>query len=159
MISDFLLNKIAELIKEDEGFSSVIYLCIEDKRTIGYGRNIDDNPLTINELNYLNFYDDVEKISITKEQAEYLLKEEIKDLYNKISNRLSFFEEQHDFVKYVLINVAINCGLNGMLKFKKTLDYIKNKDYKKASIEILDSKAARELENRYNRLSLILKSI
>lgn len=154
-----LLKLTANKLKLDEGFSSIIYYCTEDKKTIGYGRNLDDNPLTYDELKYLDYlYKDINFLEINRAQALYLLEKEIIEMNDKLSTALDFYDNQSNNVKYVLLNVAFNCGKTGLLKFVKTLKYIKDSEYKKASVEILDSEAARKLKSRYNRLSEILSN-
>ena len=50
---------VMEELKKEEGFRAKVYKCTAGKNTIGFGRNLDDN-------------------GITYEEAEYLLKNDIK---------------------------------------------------------------------------------
>ena len=49
--------------------------------------------------------------------------------------------------------MAFNLGVNGLLGFRKTLALIEAGDYTKASVEMLDSKWARQVKGRATRLS------
>ena len=63
-------------------------------------------------------------------------------------------------VKDIVMNMNYQLGVSAFSKFKKTIQYIKVKDYKAASIEMLDSKWARddtpsrakELSDRMNKI-------
>ena len=47
-------------------------------------------------------------------------------------------------------------GVTGVSKFKKTLAYLENFEYRMASKEMLDSRWARQTPNRAKRLSDII---
>ena len=50
-------------------------------------------------------------------------------------------------------------GVSGFSKFKKTIKYLADKNYDKASKEMLDSRWARQTPNRAIRLSNIVKAL
>ncbi len=137
-------NKLLSLIKEDEGFRDFPYDDANGQRvkapigkiTIGYGYNVEagmDKELAEIVLNY--FIDKIEK-----------------DLLSKIS----FYKDLNEPLKAVLINISFNVGMNGLMKFKKTLQYLSEGKYEKAAYELLDSSAARQLSRRYSRLSKMI---
>jgi lysozyme len=49
--------------------------------------------------------------------------------------------------------------VSGLLGFRKTLNYIKNRDYKQAATEMLNSKWAKQTPNRAIELSQIVASL
>lgn len=61
--------------------------------------------------------------------------------------------------KAVILNMGYNMGLIGVLAFVKMIKALNQvpADYTTAAIEILDSKAARQLPGRYKRLSDIMR--
>ena len=59
----------------------------------------------------------------------------------------------------VIYEMCYQLGVTGVSKFKKTLAYIENSEYKMASKEMLDSKWARQTPNRAKRLSDIIKDL
>ena len=61
-------------------------------------------------------------------------------------------------VQGVLIEMVFNLGKFGLAKFKKFLDYINKKDWKKASIEMLDSDWSKQVGRRSKTLSNIISS-
>lgn len=131
------MNSI-EQIKIDEGFNGAPYLDTVGKTTIGYGRNLDDNPLT-------------------KEEAEYLLKNDLKKVSYECC-KLPYFSELTPTRRAVIINMVYNLGMPRFKKFKKTNKALSEKNYLLTSIEMLDSKWARQVGDRAVRLANIMRS-
>ena len=129
-----LIEDVAKQIKIDEGFVSTPYECTAGKITIGYGRNIEDN-------------------GITREEAEMLLRNDIQSTRGELSSKFDWFLLMPYDKQAVLINMCFNLGLTRLLKFKKMLAALKVKDYKEASIQMLDSKWAEQVGERATRLS------
>ncbi len=128
-----MIEKAIEQLKIDEGFKGVPYLCTANKVTIGYGRNLDDNPLTKKEAEYLLLSD------LTKVEAE--------------ANMIAYFSELNETRQAVIINMIYNLGITRLLKFKKMHKAIVNGKFNTAATEMLDSKWARQVGNRANRLA------
>lgn len=128
------MSKLLDQIKYHEGLRLKPYKCTAGKWTIGYGRNIEDR-------------------GITKYEAELLLSHDVAEITKQLSSAFEFWRLLDEPRRAVLINMAFNMGVNGLLKFKKTLGYVKLRMYKDASIEMLDSKWARELKTRSLELS------
>lgn len=127
-----------EQIKIDEGFRGKPYLDTVGKATIGYGRNLDDNPLT-------------------KEEAEYLLKNDLKKVAQECC-LLPYFSELSSSRRAVILNMVYNLGMTRFKKFKETNKALSAKNYLLASIEMLDSKWAREdVGDRAVRLAKIMR--
>ncbi len=141
MISENLLN----LIEEDEGYRQFAYDDATGKEvkapigklTFGYGWNIQD-------------------VGIEKDFALLRLRYTIDKTIDKIKHLFPSFILLDEVRQAVLINVAFNTGLKGLLNFKKMLNFVSQKRYADAGIELLDSSAARKLVNRYSRLSRMM---
>jgi len=106
--------------------------------TIGNGRCLQTNPLT-------------------EKENDYLLKQEILKINKDLFVNIKFYANLPDYVRNVLIEMAYQLGVNGLLKFKQTLEHINNKDFENASIEMLNSKWARQTPNRAKELSNLMK--
>lgn len=128
-----------EELKKEEGFSNKIYKCPAGKNTIGFGRNLDD-------------------VGITKEEAEYLLKNDIMKCDRELSELIPFYDKLNPARQYVILSMCFNLGFSGLLKFKKMLKAVREKDFTKASIEMLDSKWAHQVKSRALKLSVIMKT-
>ena len=120
-------------IKIDEGFRGQPYKCSAGKTTIGYGRNLEANPLT-------------------KAEAQFLLENDLKKTVKKLS-RYGFYTNSNPQVRAILINMAFNMGINGLTKFKKMISALESKDYAEAATQMLDSKWAKQVGNRAKRLA------
>jgi lysozyme len=135
-------EKLVKSIKENEGLSLTVYDCPAGKKTIGYGRNLEDRGISENEANLL-LQNDISNIKY--------------ELTNHFSKQDFHFHTLPNHVQNVLIEMAFQMGVNGLLKFKKTIMYIKYRDFKNASIEMLDSKWAKQTPKRAEKLSNLMK--
>ena len=128
-------------IKNHEGFSSVVYKCTAGYDTIGYGKR-------------------VKYLKVTQEQSEEWLKEDLENLKYVLADKYAWFLPSPQEVKDIVMNMAYQLGPTSFSKFKRTIKLFKNKDYEGASIEMLDSKWAREdTPDRAKELSERLASV
>ena len=112
-------------IKKHEGFSPVVYQCTAGYDTIGYGQR-------------------VKYLKVTQEQAEEWLLEELQNLKYILADKYDWFLPAPQEAQDIVMNMNYQLGVTAFSKFKKTIKYIKVKDYKSASTEMLDSKWARD---------------
>lgn len=134
------MEAIKDMLIRHEGLKFKVYKDTVGKETIGVGRNLVDR-------------------GITWAEAMYLLDNDIKDFSDELSERLEWFDFKPEPVKNVLIDMAFNMGIGGLLSFHNTLAYIKAGDYLKASESMLKSKWARQVGYRAIELSSIIKSV
>lgn len=127
------IEKLANDLKIDEGFRECVYTCSAGKLTVGYGHNIEDNPLP-------------EVI------AEKLLHHDIGQALAECE-RFPWFFELNDERKVVIINMVFNLGVSGVSKFKNMIAAIYDGDYELASAEMMDSKWATQVGRRAVRLA------
>ena len=124
-------------LKEDEGFSGNVYECTAGKITIGYGRNLDDNPLT-------------------KSEAEFLLKNDLEKVARQ-AQKFPWYKTLKPERRGVIINMLYNLGLTRFKGFKNMIAALYNEDYVKAAEEMLDSKWANQVGFRAKRLANIME--
>jgi len=141
-------NELKERIKEHEGYRNTIYLDSLNKATIGYGHLVtSEDPYKINqeyskkELN-AQFEADFQT---AKAHTEKLIND------NNVAELL--FN-----AKCVLIEMVFQLGIGGVSKFKKMWSALQEQDYNKASIEMLDSRWAKQTPSRANSLASIMRS-
>ncbi len=139
MLSKDSYQKLKAQLKIDEGLSLTVYRCPAGKLTIGYGRNIEDKGITINEP-----------------LASAWLDEDIVYFTDKLEKILPWFESLDEPRKCMLINMAFNLGLKNLLEFKNTLRALQLGDYEVAAKEMLQSKWAKQVGERALRLSNIM---
>jgi len=132
--------EIVEFIKKVEGLKLKPY---EDKfgnLTIGYGRNLDDR-------------------GITKEEAEIMLYTDLAIAEYDLRDIFQNYDELPLELKVVLTSMMFNLGKNRFLTFKNFIRAIKDKDYKKAIIELNNSRRARQLPYRTELETEYLKKL
>jgi lysozyme len=110
------------------------YKCTGGKLTIGIGRNLDDR-------------------GITEEEADYLLSNDIDDFEDRLTREIPWMVGLDPIRQRVLIDMAFNLGVPGLLKFKRTLAAIRGKEYDRAAGMMLDSRWATQVGQRAKRLS------
>lgn len=123
-----------------EGFSSTVYKCPAGKDTIGYGRNIEANPLNEGELLLMGFTKSTPKdeLVVTKDLAKQWLEEELEKCYNQVS-LLKAFDGISVRRRALLVDMCYNMGLAKLKTFKKFLKALEEKDYMKAATEMKNS--------------------
>lgn len=123
-------NNLREMLKTSEKLSLKPYRCPAGYLTIGYGHNLEVHE-------------------ITREEAEQFLDKDMKSAENQCRARLPFnFDELEDVRKAVLVDMCFNMGIGGLLGFRKALAAIAEKNWIRASAEMLDSKWAVQVGGR-----------
>jgi len=120
-----------------EGLKLKPYKCSENKLTIGVGRNIEER-------------------GITKAEALVLLENDIKAIKSELG-KYSWFSEQDEIRQRVLIDMGM-MGVPRLLGFKKMIDALKEKDFQTAAAEMLDSKWAKQVLTRADRLAEMMRT-
>lgn len=80
--------------------------------------------------------------------AERKLEQEILDVDSALSKVLSWYKEATYVVKTVLINMAFNLGIKGLLGFRNTLMFISQKNYEQAARNMTQSLWFRQVGRR-----------
>ena len=135
-------SDLIEQIKKHEGLVLKPYKCPVGKLTIGYGHNLEDNGLSQSACEYI-LIEDIEEAK--------------KNLYAVFTK--DFFNSLKDNQKIALIDMMFNLGLSRFLTFKKFILAVKNKDFIKASAEIINSRAYQKNKSRYKKLSEQIKKL
>lgn len=125
-------------LKDHEGFRSKVYIDTVGKRTIGYGRNLDDK-------------------GVSEHEADLLLRNDVIDVVTELSD-FSFWSELTDNRQAVLIDMAVNLGMGGLVNFKNLIRALGNHDYETAAKEMLDSKWAQQLPSRSEFLATAMRN-
>jgi lysozyme len=93
-----------------------------------------------------------DKINISKERVDEVFEKDIKIVLDDCKKLFNDFDEYLDEVKQIIANMMFNLGLTRLSKFKNFCKAIKDKNYKKASLEMVDSAWYRQVPNRAKRL-------
>jgi lysozyme len=129
---------LRQSIIDAEGLRLKPYKDTEGKLTIGVGRNLDD-------------------IGISKEEAFFLLDNDIKFILKELS-KLSDFQLLSEARQRVIAEMGFNMGMNGLMKFKDMWKAIEQKNWENAAEEMSDSLWARQVGQRAVRLIARMRS-
>ena len=126
-------QSLIEQIKRHEGLRLTPYKCTAGKLTIGYGRNLEDR-------------------GISKSEAEDMLLADVAEVEERL-HKFGLLGVDNDARRSVLINMAFQLGVSGLMKFKRFIAAYRAGDFVTASKEMLDSRWAMQTPNRAKELS------
>lgn len=128
---------IIDQLKRDEGFRSSAYRDHLGYLTIGIGRLIDERR----------------KGGISEDEAEYLLENDIRRVTSALRSTIPWIDGIDSARRGVLVNMAFQLGVNGLLAFKRTLAHVQAGSYAAAASEMLQSDWAKQTTERAERLA------
>ena len=129
--------QLIEELKRDEGVELRPYKCSAGFLTLGVGRNIEERGITMDESDYLLAND----ITICEEEAARVFK---------------WYDTLSDVRQRVILNMVFNLGLTKLLNFKKFLAAMEAEDWEEAGKQMLDSRWAKQVGNRADRLEQMI---
>lgn len=150
------LTLLAEELERDEGIRLNPHMDTKGRLTIGIGRNLDDNPLTADEREYVGHDGGTEPI--TREQALFLLSSDIRRIGQELDRVMPWWRNLDEIRKRVLLNMAFNLGVQRLLKFTETLRWVKQEHYSAAACCILQSVWANQVGKRADRLAEMMRT-
>lgn len=125
-----------ELVEVDlidhEGYRRSAYQDHLGYWTIGIGRLIDRRK----------------KAGLSLDEARYLLRNDIAWCVHCLRDKLSWFDDAPHGVRRALVNMCFQMGVEGLLRFRKTLSLIEKGRYSEAANEALRSQWARQTPDR-----------
>ncbi len=133
---------IEQMIEREEGFKSTPYYCTSGYPTVGIGWRIGKKNQSL---------EDFELIQMCKGTAYAQLGFEISGIKAALSNELEFFEKLSEVRQCVLISMAYQMGVKGLLSFKNMLDAMRAGCWNDAAHEGLDSKWYKQTPHRASR--------
>jgi len=120
------MEKLIDSIKKNEGFVGKPYNDSLGIPTIGYGS----------------------KLPLDEDEAELLLKHRLNKKIEELHTHYAFVENLPKEKQSILYEMAYQLGVGGLLKFKKMWRALKSGDFEMASMEMLDSKWAKQTPKR-----------
>ena len=90
---------------------------------------------------------------VSDSEIDYLLSNDIEEKTAQILAALPWASKLSETRRAVLINMAFQLGINGLLKFKRALGSIEDGQYSEAAMEMLDSLWAQQTPERAKRLA------
>jgi lysozyme len=130
---------LIDLLKKHEGFRPKPYRDTEGILTIGFGRNIENSGITI-------------------EEAEILLMNDIALVQSQAIENFPWFHDLGQARRDAVLSMIFNLGLHSFLGFKKTISAIASGEFEIASKEMMDSKWATQVGSRAYELSEMMRT-
>lgn len=125
-------------IRKDEGLVLTPYMDTEGVLTIGYGINLRDG--------------------LSRAECEMLLEHRAVERLGDLTSVLPWFNAIDPVRQRVLLNMAYQLGVHGLLEFRKMLDALKAENYEKAATEMEHSLWARQTPHRVARLAAMMRT-
>lgn len=132
-------DALRDLLIKHEGLRLRPYRDTVGKLTIGVGRNLDDK-------------------GISEDEAFIMLDNDIKDTKTILFKALPWAFQLDEPRQIVLLSMAFNMGLAGLLEFKNTLNAVETGDYSGAAKHMLNSKWAAQVGNRAIYLAKVMET-
>jgi len=145
---------------EHEGMVLTVYQDTLGIDTIGIGRNLKDRGISPEELAYMDIPNMaiVYTEGISEADARYLAMNDIKIVENELSQVHKCVENLDAVRQLILMDMAFNMGVPRLCKFKKMWNAIHEGNFDAASLEMMDSRWARQVGSRARKLSDAMKS-
>ena len=181
------LSPLAKRIREDEGDRPRPYLDTSGAATIGVGRNLSGNGVSVTEFFaivperirnyrailthadirtgriYIHKLELAQKLfpnPLTHADIELLLLDDLQHVLTETEKLFGVdtWTKLDNVRKTVLIDLVYNLGIAGFKQFHKFIAAVKAEDWQTAAAELLLSKAARENVLRYHRNATVLQT-
>ena len=129
-----MIQSLREQLIRDEEERLKVYTDSVGVPTIGVGRNLRDK-------------------GISKAESAFMLDNDIAEYTWAVGAALPWLGQLDEVRQEVLVNMAFNMGVGGLLGFKRTLASVKSGAYERASVEMMESKWAQQVGPRAHRLA------
>lgn len=119
--------------------------------TIGVGRNMEANPVE-DELGR-----QVDSNGISEGEAIFLLNNDITTVEKQVKNNIPAYFQISEPRKHVLLDMAFNLGISGLLRFQNMLRALNRSDYNRTAEEMLNSLWAQQVGKRAQTLATMMR--
>ena len=123
---------------QDEGYKKFPYKDTLGFTTIGIGRNLDAQGISLDE-------------------AYYLLTNDVIKVEENLYKIFPFMQHLSDNRKMVLINMGFNIGMERLSRFVGMIHALSKGDYERAALEMSESVWAKQVGARATRLVQMMK--
>ena len=144
------INRLRVEIENDEGCKYEVYLDHLGLPTCGIGHLIkEDDPEHGLEVG----------TKIDEERVNELFETDIKVTIDECKLIYNDFDDLPEEAQYIIANMMFNMGRPRLSRFHKMKKAVDSSDWTEAANQMLDSKWARQVPNRANRLIERMKNI
>ena len=132
------MHSIEDQLILHEGLKLKPYRCTAGKLTIGVGRNLETKGISENE-------------------ALFLLRNDIEEVTRQLE-LFGWYVALGPVRRKVLIDMAFNLGMAGLLGFQKMIEALERGDYEAAADEMVYSRWYRQVGERGRRLERMMRT-
>jgi lysozyme len=136
-------SELIRQLRADEGVRPCVYSDHLGFATIGVGRLVDSRK---------------PGAGLRDDEISYLLNNDIDDRIEALTRKLPWFQNLDDARKGVLLAMAFQMGVEGLLGFRNTLQLVMEGNYENAAHGMLNSLWAKQTPARAKRLSEQMRS-
>jgi lysozyme len=129
---------IYQELTRDEGRQLKMYSDSLGIQTIGIGHNLRDKP-------------------ISERACRTIFDDDLNDSLEDLDKSLAWWRNLSEVRQRVLVNMCFNLGIHGLLEFRNMLNAALHGDFKTAAKEMLDSKWAKQVGARADRLARMME--
>lgn len=142
---------LKERLKTEEGVRLIPYRDSRGFWTAGVGHNLEAH-CSRPELTEI-----IRKKSITQNQAEQWLEDDIHDALTSCRECFDFFEGLSDNRQSVLVDFMFNLGRAKVCAFHRMIESLQDEDYATAATEMLNSRWAEQVGVRAIKLAQMMR--
>lgn len=132
-------QRLSDQLEIDEGKRSRMYLDSVGKWTAGVGRNLSDRAFSEDEI-------------------QLMLSNDIALAVRDVRQLVPGFDQLDDVRQEVLANMSFNLGFSRLAGFRRFIAAVNASEFAEASLEMLDSKWAKQVGARAQRLSKAMRT-
>lgn len=132
------MTDIFQDLRRDEGVRNKPYKCTAGKLTIGVGRNLED-------------------VGLSNEEIEFLLQNDVKRVRKELAGNFPWYLRLSPNRQRALENMCFNLGIRRLKGFRKMLASLELGQWDTAAAEALDSKWARQVGARADRIAELIR--
>src|SRR3569623_82185 len=130
---------VKDLIFNHEGLRLHPYKDTQGYLTVGIGRNLEGNGISVAE-------------------AEFLLDNDIKNCEQQLRDKFPWYDDLDEVRKAVILDMCFEFGIKKLLTFTGTLGFIRDKKWKEAANAMRLSLWHRLVPNRCNEDALMMET-
>lgn len=136
------MDKLIAMLKRHEGAETHVYMCTEDRYTIGVGRNVDPRG----------------GLGLSEDEIDYLLSNDVLRCIKELSKEYRWFSDLDDVRKEAVIDTFFCLGATRFRTFSKMIKAFEDADHKEASIQLLESRFAKQTGRRAIELAEMIET-
>jgi lysozyme len=140
-------------LAEEEGLRLKVYKCTAGFNTVGIGHNLD----ALQTRNIIG-RDVLANGTITDVEAQKIFEYDLTSVLRSLHKNISFFSKLDAALQYVLISLAFNMGIGGLMQFKNTLKAFDANNTTNIINGLSSSKWSKQVPNRAKKLMNIVRS-